>query len=241
MLRILRLNVMELKLLYHNKIERSLLLDSNNRLDAEFYTNENVLAIAKALLGKILVTRLDEVFTAARIVETEAYNGITDKASHAFGDRRTNRTATMYGNGGLAYVYLCYGIHHLFNVVTNTTGIPHAVLIRGAEPVFGIDTMLQRTKKPALDNSLTRGPGNLSKALGITTALDKTSLTSPTLYIIDDGCTYAVDRILTSPRIGVDYAEEDAFLPYRFFIKDNPYVSGQAPKTKVRKNIITNP
>ena len=124
-----------------------------------FINEANVLQIAKELLGKILVTKWDGIETSGRIVEVEAYNGIIDKASHASGGRRTNRNEVMYGKGGVAYVYLCYGIHHLFNVVTNEQETPHAILIRALEPLKGIDTMLERTNKKQLDHTLTRGPG----------------------------------------------------------------------------------
>ena len=196
-------------------------------LPLTFYQRTNVLQVAKDLLGKLLVTQLDGILTAARIVETEAYNGAADKASHAWNNRRTNRTETMYANGGVAYVYLCYGIHHLMNVVTNVADVPHAVLIRAAEPVLGIEDMLIRTRKPKADHTLTRGPGNVSKALGIYTHHTGTSLLSTELFIADDGFKVPKTAILATPRIGVDYAGEDALLPYRFIIKGNPYVSGK--------------
>ena len=210
-----------------NKIDKRLLLRTAAKLDASFYQRDNVLQVAKDLLGKILVTCFDKVYTAARIVETEAYNGIIDQASHAYNNRRTARTEIMYGNGGTAYVYLCYGIHHLFNVVTNANDIPHAVLIRGAEPVYGSQAMLNRAHKLHLDNTLTKGPGNVSKALGITTKHTGTSLLGSEIFIINDGYTLAKKNIVASPRIGVDYAAEDALLHYRFYIKGNPYVSGK--------------
>ena len=197
------------------------------KISINFYTRDNVLQIAKELLGKILVTNRDGVVTSGRIVEVEAYNGIIDKASHAFGERRTNRNKIMYADGGVGYVYLCYGIHHLFNVVTHTKETPHAVLIRALEPVKGIDEMLKRVGKKKLDNTLTRGPGNLSKALGITTLQSGISLLGKELFIGDDGFEYTKDEIAASPRIGVDYAGKDALLPYRFFIKGNPFVSGK--------------
>lgn len=196
------------------------------KLPLVFYQRSNVLEIAKDLLGKILITKFDGIITSARIVEVEAYAGVNDKASHASGGRRTARNEIMYGKGGFAYVYLCYGIHHLFNVVTNAKDIPHAILIRGAEPMKGIDRMLERTKKGKLDNTLTRGPGNVSKALGIYTKHSGTSLLSKDLFIADDGFTYDTKYIGISPRIGVDYAAEDALLPYRFYVKENPFVSG---------------
>ncbi len=183
--------------------------------------------IAKELLGKILVSRFDGMETSGRIVEVEAYRGVVDKASHAFGGRRTKRNEIMYADGGAAYVYLCYGIHHLFNVVTHTKETPHAILIRGLEPVKGVEIMLQRTGKKKADQTLTRGPGNLSKALGISTRHSGYLLKSNELFIKDDGCVYTKKEIAVSPRIGVDYAGDDALLPYRFYVKDNPYVSGK--------------
>ena len=197
------------------------------KLLPSFYHRSNVVVIAKELLGKLLVTEFDGKLTAGRIVETEAYNGIVDKASHAYGGRRTQRTETMYGAGGIAYVYLCYGIHHLFNVVTNTTDKPHAILVRGIEPVKGIPAMLQRMKKETLDYSVGRGPGNVSKALGISVTHTGFSLLNKNIYIADDGCIIKPAEIAATPRIGVDYAAEDALLPYRFYVKGNPYVSGK--------------
>lgn len=197
------------------------------KLPVSFYKRENVIAIAKELLGKVLVTKWNDVVTSGRIVEVEAYNGVIDKASHAFGGRRTARNEIMYANGGVAYVYLCYGIHHLFNVVTNSPEAPHAILIRALEPVKGMDNMLQRVGKKKLDYSLTSGPGNLSKALGLFAKHTGFSLCSKELFIADDGFVLIKKEIAASPRIGVDYAGNDALLHYRFFVKGNPYVSGK--------------
>lgn len=197
------------------------------KLGLDFYRRENVLQIAEELMGKLLITKKDGITTSGRIVETEAYAGATDKASHAFGGRRTNRNEIMYAEGGFAYVYLCYGIHHLFNVVTNSKDIPHAILIRSLEPVKGIQDMLLRTGKKQIDSTLTRGPGNVSKALGIHTRDSGTVLTGKNIFLADDGFNYSKKEIFTSPRIGVDYAGKDALLPYRFYIKGNPYVSGK--------------
>ena len=198
------------------------------KLGIDFYQRANVLQIAKELLGKILVTKWDGIETSGRIVEVEAYNGIIDKASHAAGGRRTNRNEVMYGKGGVAYVYLCYGIHHLFNVVTNEKETPHAILIRALEPLKGIETMLERTNKKQLDNTLTRGPGNVSRALGISFKHHSgLSLLSKDLFIAEDDFVLNKKDLASSPRIGVDYAEEDANLPYRFYIKGNPFVSGK--------------
>ena len=196
-------------------------------VDRSFYNRPDVVKIAKELLGKIMVTWFDGRFTAGRIVETEAYNGAVDKASHAYGARRTARTEVMFGPPGIAYVYLCYGIHHLFNVVTNKEGVPHAVLIRALEPLHGIDVMLERTRKQILDNTLTRGPGNVSKALGIFTSHTGADLLESNLRIVEDQFKVKKSAIGITTRIGVDYAGPDALLPYRFIVKDNPYVSGK--------------
>jgi DNA-3-methyladenine glycosylase len=210
------------------KLNKKLLLSVRmDKLPPGFYNRDDVLKIARELIGKILVTHFGGHLTAGRIVETEAYRGEVDRASHAYGGRRTKRTEVMYGDAGTAYVYLCYGIHHLFNVVTNRRDIPHAILIRGVEPLHGIDTMLRRTGKKRPDYTLTRGPGNVSKALGIYTQHTGWSLHSDELFIASDGFVPPKKNIAATPRIGVDYAGEDAALPYRFILRDNPYVSGK--------------
>lgn len=197
------------------------------KLSKSFYQRSDVLQIARDLLGKILVTKWNGAITSGRIVECEAYNGILDKASHAFGSRRTNRNEIMYAEGGVAYVYLCYGIHHLFNIVTNKKDTPHAILIRALIPMEGVELMLERTGKKQFDNTLTRGPGNVSKALGILTKHSAQSLLSKTIFIAEDNFILNKKDLAVSPRIGVDYAGEDAKLPYRFYIKGNPFVSGK--------------
>lgn len=197
------------------------------KLDYYFYNRGDVVNIARELLGKVLVTQWDGVVTSGRIVETEAYRGVTDRASHAWNGRRTRRTEIMYDDGGKGYVYLCYGIHHLFNVVTNVKETPHAVLVRAVEPLEGIDIMLQRTGKKKPDRTLTSGPGNVSKALGLLVLHSGVSLLEETVFIADDGYALKKRDIVATTRIGVDYAGEDALLPYRFFIRDNIYVSGR--------------
>ena len=209
------------------KTEEQEFLASLKVLNENFYVRKEVIKIAQELLGKIIVTLFDDLLTAARITETEAYNGVVDKASHAYNNRRTKRTEIMYAEGGAAYVYLCYGIHHLFNIVTNLKDIPHAVLIRAAQPITGVDAMLQRTHKKKPDNTLTSGPGNVSKALGIYTHHTGKDLRSENFFIADDGFKLSRKNIVITPRIGVNYAAEDALLPYRFFIKDTVYVSGK--------------
>jgi DNA-3-methyladenine glycosylase len=195
------------------------------KLPGSFYTRKDVVKIARELLGKILVTRFHGIHTAGMIVETEAYAGETDRASHAFGGRRTARTEVMYKHGGAAYVYLCYGIHHLFNVVTNVQDTPHAILIRAIEPLEGIDAMLARRGKAKLHPSLTAGPGAMSMALGISTAQTGHSLLENEVYIEDRGIKVPSKHIVATTRVGVAYALDDALRPYRFYIRGNPYVS----------------
>jgi DNA-3-methyladenine glycosylase len=197
------------------------------KLPLAFYLQTDVLAIARELIGKLLVTRFNGERTSGRIVETEAYNGAIDRASHAYGGRRTRRTEVMFGKGGVAYVYLCYGIHHLFNVVTNDRNIPHAVLVRAIEPIEGADIMLHRMNKPRLDYTVGKGPGNVCKALGIFTRHTGVSLLGDEIFIADDGFRVSPENIIASSRIGVSYAGEDAALPYRYSVKANPFVSGK--------------
>lgn len=197
------------------------------KLPLSFYQRADVVAITRELVGKIVVTNIDNMITAGRIVEAEAYNGPFDKAAHSYNNRRTARTEVMFSEGGVAYVYLCYGIHQMFNIVTNAKDIPNAILIRAIEPLVGIDTMLDRTKKKMHSFDLTRGPGNVAKALGIHTSQTGKSLLSDELYIAADGFAYEDEEVLATKRIGVDYAAEDALLPYRFIVKGNKYVSGK--------------
>ena len=186
------------------------------KLTELFYTRKDVVKISKELLGKVLCSCIDGLLTEAVIVETEAYAGATDRASHAYGGRRTKRTEVMFRQGGHAYIYLCYGMYSLFNVVTNTEGTPHAVLIRGALPLNGIDIMLQRTGKHKVDKNFLIGPGKLAKALGLHFSLTGTPLSGNLIWIEDRGINIPAKTISATPRIGVDYAGEDALLPYRF-------------------------
>lgn len=194
-------------------------------LQPDFYQRKDVVKVAKDLLGKFLVTNWDGQYTSGMIVETEAYAGAIDKASHAYGNRRTARTEIMYRASGVAYVYLCYGIHHLFNVVTNGENIPHAVLIRAIEPVDGIDIMLERRGKEKLEPSLSAGPGAMSMALGIQTYHTGKDLFGAELHIEDRGVKIPKKDIVADTRVGVAYAQDHAYWPYRFYIKGNKYVS----------------
>ena len=195
------------------------------KLPFSYYQNPDVIFLAKDLLGKVLFTEIEGETTAGIIVETEAYFGAQDKASHAYGNRRTNRTETLYNEGGISYVYLCYGIHHLFNVVTSVKDEPHAVLIRAVEPLIGTEIMEIRRKMPFTKPAVSSGPGSAAKALGIDRSFNKKDLTGEEIWIEDQGIRYPSDQIAAVPRVGVAYAQEDAFLPWRFFVKNNKYVS----------------
>ena len=196
-----------------------------HKLPAAFYQREDILAICRELLGKVLCTRFDGYLTSGIIVETEAYSGITDRASHAYGGRRTKRTETMYASGGTAYVYLCYGIHHLFNIVTSKKNMPHAILIRAIEPRDGIEIMLQRRNKKKIDHTLTSGPGSLTRALGITVKNSGTFLMDNLIWLEDQNINYTNQDILATPRVGVQYAGKDAQNPWRFQVENSPWVS----------------
>ncbi len=197
------------------------------KLQTDFYQREDVVQIAKDLLGKHLVTEFDGQRTVGKIVETEAYRAPEDKASHAYNFRRTGRTEIMYAPGGTAYVYLIYGIHHLFNVVTNVEGIPHAVLIRAIEPVENMDLMRRRRGMDSEKPQLTAGPGVLSKALGIKvehTGLRLTTEGSP-IWIEKGREVVAGQDIIASPRVGIGYAEEWADVPWRFRVRSSRWTS----------------
>ena len=199
------------------------------RLGLDFFIQQNVAVLASSLLGKVLCTKQKGLFTSAMIVETEAYQGPEDKGSHAFRNRRTQRTETMFNRGGFAYVYLCYGIHHLFNVVTGPEDVPHAVLIRAIQPIEGVELMMKRRKMLKILPKLTAGPGTLSQALGITTAMTGTDMLSPNspVWIEDRQYQIRPEQIMSGPRIGIDYAEDWIDRPLRFWIKDSIWVSRQ--------------
>lgn len=186
-----------------------------------FYERSDVVQIAKDLLGMYLISVVDDLVTIGRIVETEAYCGRGDKACHA-NNKRTPRTEVMYMQGGHAYVYLCYGIHHLFNVVTNMEGLADAVLIRALEPIAGVDMMNARRNAPK--GKLSSGPGTLTKAMGIDKSIDGKDLLGDQVWIAYPEKQESI-KILSGKRIGIDYAEEDALLPWRFIIENNKYVS----------------
>ncbi len=193
-------------------------------LSPEFFESPDVVHIARALLGKVLVSTTGGLRTAGTIVETEAY-GADDKASHAHLQRRTVRTAPMFAAGGTAYVYLCYGIHHLFNVSTNKEGIAEAVLIRGIEPLEGVEHMMTRRGMATPHLRLTAGPGALTVAFGISARHNGLRLPTDDLWLEDRGFSVPEEDVVARTRVGIAYAAEDAYLPYRFSIRGNKWVS----------------
>jgi DNA-3-methyladenine glycosylase len=190
-------------------------------LSEDFYKREDVLAISQQLLGKFLCTHIEGVTTCGMIIETEAYKGAEDRACHAWNNLRTKRTEVMFWEGGVSYVYLCYGIHNLFNVVTNQYGTPHAILVRALKPIDGIEIMHARRGKKSDLTKLTNGPGSLAQALGITTEHNGLSLQGPAIWIEDRLHIVDESQISARPRIGVDYAGKDALLPWRFTYKES--------------------
>jgi DNA-3-methyladenine glycosylase len=187
-------------------------------LPLNFYQHDDVVLIAKQLIGKRLFSHIDNVLTGGMIIETEAYR-VDDKACHAFNHRRTPRTEVMFQEGGIAYVYLCYGIHNMLNIVTAAVGTPHAVLIRAISPTHGIDAMLGRRKKRQIDRTLTNGPGSVCQALDITRKHNGLSLQGPLIWIEEAVSPIDPTKIVAGPRIGVDFAGEHALLPWRFYLE----------------------
>lgn len=202
------------------------MINLSKRLGPSFYERQDVVLIAKELLGKIICRNIDGDILKGIITETEAYSGENDKACHAHLGRFTKRTATMYEAGGVAYVYLCYGIHHLFNIVTNMEGRADAVLVRAIEPISGINIMEQKRNYKGDSIKMAAGPGKLTQALQIDKSLNNENLIlSKKLWIEDEDLTIKENQIISGKRIGIDYAEEDADLPWRFYIKGNKSVS----------------
>ena len=192
-------------------------------LPLSFYQRDDVVEIARDLIGRRLMSRAGGLLTGGVIVETEAYCGATDKACHAHFDRRTKRTSIMYEPGGRAYVYLCYGIQSLFNIVTKIRDKADAVLVRAIAPDTGLEIMRSR-RNVKRDRDLTSGPGKLTVALGIDQTHYGEELTGTQVWLEKGGKLNAGD-IITTTRIGVDYAGEDSQLPWRFYLKNNPFVS----------------
>lgn len=194
-----------------------------SKIPAIYFQSKNVVQLAADLIGLELFTNIGGALTSGIITETEAYAGKGDKACHAHLGRFTKRTSVMYEAGGIAYIYLCYGIHHLFNIVTNTKENADAILIRAIEPKTGINMMLSRRKKAKVDKTLTSGPGNVSKALGLDKSLSGTSVCGDEIWL--KNTKKATLNIVKTTRIGIDYAGEDATLPWRFYDANSKFVS----------------
>jgi len=203
-----------------------------NALPTSFYTRKDVVLIGKELLGKYLYTLVDGEICGGMIVETEAYCGATDKACHAHLNKHTKRTEIMYAKGGVAYVYLCYGIHSMFNIVTNEKDWADAILIRAISAETGVETMLERRKMDVLKYNVTAGPGCLTKALAIDKTMNSCKLNGPQIWVCNQSVSTGEPSIVLkdadivcSPRVGIDYAGDDALLPWRFRILGNLWVS----------------
>ncbi len=194
------------------------------KLPRSFYTHPDVVAVARRLLGRLLVVPArGGRRVSGLIVETEAYQGPEDRASHAYGGRRTPRTETMYARGGTAYVYFVYGMYHQFNVVAGVEDVPHAVLVRALEPVEGL-ALMRRRRGGGPNRTLTSGPGKLCIALGIDRRLDRADLLRDRVWI-EEGRPIRPSDIASGPRVGIDYAEEWVGRPWRFWLRDSPFVS----------------
>ena len=194
------------------------------KVDREFYLRKDTLSIARDLLGKLLVV-LDENGNriSGMIVETEAYLGVTDRAAHSYGGRRTPRNEVMYGMAGHVYVFFVYGMYYQFNVVCGPVDTPHAILIRAVEPIEGIETMRER-RGAMNDKNLTSGPGKLCIAMGIDRSLNGEDLRG-TIVWLEDHKTFKKSEIAVGKRIGIDYAGKDAERPWRFWVENNIFVS----------------
>lgn len=194
-------------------------------LPLSYYQQPDVVALARDLIGKYVFTCFDGPLTGGRIVETEAYAHVNDQACHSHLGRFTSRTRIMYEPGGVAYVYLIYGRYALFNLVTNVAGKADAVLIRGIEPTEGLPEMLLRRGLPAVQRNLTGGPGLLTQALGISTRHYGLPLTGPHIWLEDRAEPVTDEQVVASPRVGIDYAGQDAALPWRFRLRGSAWTS----------------
>jgi DNA-3-methyladenine glycosylase len=195
------------------------------KIPFSYYQSTDVVHLARNLIGKRIFSRTDGKLTGGIISETEAYAGVNDRASHAFGTRRTDRTKIMYEAGGVSYIYLCYGIHYLFNIVTGPKDIPHAVLIRGIIPETGLDEIRKR-RHFVKENQLANGPGKVSSCLGINLSHNGMALNGDIIWLEKSSMDNTDEFIIQGKRIGIDYAGQDAELPYRFLldIKKAPHL-----------------
>lgn len=197
----------------------------SSKLPLSFYQREDVVQIAHELLGKDLYTNIAGQLCGGTIIETEAYRGPDDRGSHAFNDRRTPRNEMMYQAGGCVYMYICYGIHDMLNIVSGMEGMSHAILIRALEPHTGIDIMRERRNIVSKDQRLCQGPGALAQAMGLKKTHNGIDLQEDMIWINETGITYSDDEIISSPRVGMNFEGAYKLIPWRFYVKGNSFVS----------------
>lgn len=195
------------------------------KIPHSFYQREDAVLVARELLGKYVFTRIGGQLTGGRIVETEAYKGPEDRGSHAYNNKRTPRNEMMYNAGGVAYMYICYGIHDMLNVVTGSHHMSHAVLIRAIEPTEGIEVMRQRRKVYDDDSRLGQGPGALAKALGLNKGHNGADLLGDVIWLEDRGVLPEDQHIVASARVGMNFEGPYKSIPWRFYIRGNKNVS----------------
>lgn len=203
----------------------NLLLSRIMKLPESFYQNDDVVSLSQKLLGKYLFTRVDGELTGGIIVETEAYRGPEDVGSHAYNHRRTSRNDIMYSKGGVVYMYICYGIHDMLNIVTGREGESHAILIRALEPTDGLEVMRKRRGFDNDDKRLCKGPGALAKALGLKKVHNGTSLQGDSIWIESRGYEPDTEDVIARPRIGLNIEEPYKSIPWRFYIRSNKFIS----------------
>jgi DNA-3-methyladenine glycosylase len=195
------------------------------RLPRSYFLNEDVVGLARDLLGKSLFVNTEDMLTGGIIVETEAYRGPEDVGAHSYNHRRTARNEIMYTDGGVVYMYICYGIHDMLNIVTGPEGTAHAILIRAIEPAVGLEIMRERRKVRNEDSRLCRGPGALAKALALKKVHNGSSLEGNEIWIEDHGLVFGDSEVVAGPRIGLNIAEPYKSIPWRFYVRGSSYVS----------------
>ena len=195
------------------------------KLTTDFYQREDTLQIARDLLGKSVFSSIDGELCGGIIIETEAYMGPDDRGSHTFNNLRTPRNEMMFSAGGVVYMYICYGIHNMLNIVTGSSNTPHAILIRAIEPNLNLEVMRDRRNISNDDIRLCKGPGALCKALGLNKTHNGTDLQSDIIWVEDKNFRYSDSQIKATPRVGMNFEGEYKSIPWRFYAKGNKYVS----------------
>jgi DNA-3-methyladenine glycosylase len=202
-----------------------LLLSQIMKLPESFFKSDDVVQLSAKLLGKLLYTYIDGQLAGGIIVETEAYRGPEDRGSHAYNNRRTPRNEIMYAEGGVVYMYICYGIHDMLNIVTGRKGDSHAILIRALEPVVGLDIMRLRRGFDTDDRRLCKGPGALARAMGLNKTHNGLSVSGDEIWIEENTDFKPAEQIVSAPRIGLNIDEPYKSIPWRFYVKGSKYIS----------------